>query len=112
MDRRTRQGDGYLLAADGKAAGAVRHHAFTLRRTDGSAQVRLVRSAGFALAAFRCVEGNDVVALLHGRDARTDVHHDAGTFVTENYREQPFRIRARACEFIFGDGFFHNLNSI
>ena len=41
-----------------------------------------------------------MVALLDGLHARPDVDDDAGALVTEDGREQPFRIGARAREFI------------
>jgi hypothetical protein len=41
-----------------------------------------------------------VVALLHAGHARPRVHHDAGTLVPEDRREQPLRVGARQCEFI------------
>ena len=59
-----------------------------------------MRGAGFALPAFRRVQRNDVVALLQRGHARPDVNDDTRAFVAEHHREQPFRIAARAREFI------------
>ena len=83
-----------------EAAGAVGHHALALRRADRGAEIGLVRGAGFALAAFRRVERDDVVALLQRRDAGADVDDDARAFVAEDHREQAFGIAARTREFI------------
>jgi hypothetical protein len=47
------------------------------------------------LPALRRVEGDDVVALLHARDPRTDIDDDAGALMAQNGGEQPFRIGAR-----------------
>src|SRR5882672_1535458 len=89
-----------LLAADGKAARAVRHHALALRRADRGAEIGLAREAGFALAAFRRVERNDVIALLYRCDAGPDVNNNTRAFMTEDHRKESFRVRARAREFI------------
>src|ERR1019366_8993629 len=60
-------------AVAGKARGAIRHHTFALRRADRRAEIGLLRQAGFALAAFRRVERDDVIALLQGRHDRPDL---------------------------------------
>src|SRR6185503_3376329 len=88
------------LLADREAAGTVRHHSLALRRADRRAEIGLARQARLALPAFRCVERDDVIALLERRDAWADVDHYAGAFVSEDHREQPLRISARAGEFI------------
>ena len=88
------------LLADGKAAGPVGHDALALGRANRGAQVGLLREAGFALAAFRRVERNDVIALLDRGDAGPDIDHDARAFMAENDREQSFRIRSGAREFV------------
>ena len=51
-------------------------------------------------AALGRVERDDVVALLHAGDARADVDDDAGAFVAEDGREEPFGIGARAGELV------------
>src|SRR5581483_6878848 len=88
------------LLADGEAAGAVRHDPLALRRTDRGAQVGLPGKAGFALATFRRVERNDVIALLHRGDPGADVHDHSGALVPENDGEQAFRVRAGTRELI------------
>ena len=89
-----------LVLADREARRAVRHHALTLRGPDRGAEICLARQAGRTLAAFRRVKRNDVVALLQRRDARTNVHYDAGAFVAENGREDAFGIGTGKREFI------------
>jgi hypothetical protein len=89
-----------LLAAEGEARGAVRHHALALGGSDGRAQVGLAREAGGALPAFRRVKRDDVVALFHAGHARPDIDDDAGAFVAEDRREQTFRVGARERELV------------
>jgi hypothetical protein len=52
------------------------------------------------LPAFRRVQRDDVIALLHAGDALADVDHDAPAFMTEDRRKQSFRIGAGQCEFV------------
>jgi hypothetical protein len=70
-----------------KARGAVGHQALALGGADRGAEIGLARQAGRALPAFRRVQRNDVIALLHAGDAAADVDHDAGALMTENCRE-------------------------
>src|SRR5882672_4914804 len=88
------------LAAHRKAALAVWHHALSLRRADRRAQIGLARQAGLALAAFRRVERDDVVALAHGGDARAHLHYDSCTLVAEDRRKQALGVAARARELV------------
>jgi hypothetical protein len=52
------------------------------------------------LAAFRRVERNDVIALLHARHAGADVEDDAGALVAEDGGKQALRIGARERELV------------
>ncbi len=88
------------LAVDREPAGAVRHHALALGRADRGAKIGLARSAGLALAAFRRVERDHVVAFLQRLHAGTDVDDDARAFVAEDHREQALGIRAGARELV------------
>jgi hypothetical protein len=54
----------------------------------------VLRQTRRALPAFRRIERNDVVALLHAGHTRPDIDDDAGALVAEDGREQSFRIRA------------------
>src|SRR5450830_30955 len=83
------------LTVDGKARGGVRHQATALGRADRLAQVRFLRQAELALAAFRRVQGNDVVILFQAFHARAHVDDDAGAFMAEDGREDAFRVGAR-----------------
>ena len=89
-----------LLALVGEARGAVRHQALALGGADGGAQVGLARQAGRALAAFRRVERDDVVALLHRGDAGSDIDNDARALMAEDRREQALGVRAREGELV------------
>src|SRR5882757_2367305 len=86
--------------ADGEAAGPIGHEPLALRGAYGGAEVGFLRGAGFALAAFGSVEGDHVIALLHGGHAGSDIDDDSGSFVAENRGEQALRVGARAREFI------------
>src|SRR5262245_53400703 len=89
-----------LLAVEREARGAVGHDALTLRRADGGAQIGLARQTRRALPAFRRIERNDVVALLHAGHTRPHIDHDAGALVAEDGREQSFRIGAGERELV------------
>src|SRR5207253_1313942 len=89
-----------LVLADGEAAGAVRHYALALGGADGGAEAGLARCAGVALAAFRCVERNDVVALLDRGDAGADVDDDTSAFMAEDRGKKTFRIGTREGEIV------------
>ncbi|MPN43710.1 hypothetical protein SDC9_191270 [bioreactor metagenome] len=82
------------LAVLAEAAGAVRHQAFALGGADRLAQVGLARQAELALAAFRGIERNHMVADSDRGHAFADRFNDAAPFVTEDGRKDPFRIGA------------------
>src|SRR3546814_6082406 len=82
------------LALVRKAAAAIRHQAFALRGADRRAEIGLVRGAALALAAFRCVQRNHVIAFLQAFHVGTDVDDDAGALVAEDRREDAFRVGA------------------
>src|SRR5690606_7007974 len=63
-------------------------------------EIGLPRQAGRALAAFRRVERDDVVALAEAGHARADLDHHAGALVAENRREEPLRIGAGERELV------------
>ena len=88
------------LATDREARRAVRHDALALGRADRRAEIGLARQAGRAFAAFRRVERDDVVALLHRRHASPNVDHHAGALVAQNRREQALRIGTRKREVV------------
>ena len=89
-----------LAALEREARGSVRHHARALGRADLLAQVGLAREAVFALAAFRRVERDHVVARFERTHTRADLDHDAGALVTEDRREQALRVLAREGELV------------
>jgi hypothetical protein len=99
-ERRTAHVMVQLLAVEREPRGAVRHHALALRAADRGAEIGLAREARRALPAFRRVERDDVVALLHRGHARPDVDHDARALVAEDCREQPFGVGARQRELV------------
>ena len=88
------------LATQREAAGAVGHYAFALRGTNRRAEIGLARQARFALAALGGVQRDDVIALLYRGDTGTDVNDDAGALVTQDRREQAFRIATGTREFV------------
>jgi hypothetical protein len=83
------------LAVQRKAAGGIGHQAAPLGAADGLAQVGLLRQAEFALAAFRRVQRDDMVVAAQGGHARADVAHHARALVSQDRREDAFRIGAR-----------------
>ncbi len=90
----------HVLAVQLEPRGAVGHHALALGRADRLAQVGFGVQAVFALPAFGRVQGDDVVALLQGRDAGADLDHHAGTLVAQDGGKDAFRIGARQGEFV------------
>jgi hypothetical protein len=77
-----------------------RHQPFALGSANGGAKIGLVRGARFALPALGRVERNHMIAFTQRGHARSEVDHDARPFVSQNRGKQPFRIRARAREFV------------
>src|SRR3569623_1487429 len=88
------------LALIREPARAIGHEALALRRADRRAQVRLARDAGFALPALRRVDLNHVIAGLQRGHTRAHLDDNARSFVTEDRREHPLGIRARARELV------------
>ena len=88
------------VLADREARGAVGHHALPLRGADRGAEVGLARQAGWALAAFGRVKGNDVIALAQARHPGPDIDHDASPLMAENGGKQALRIGAREGEIV------------
>jgi len=82
--------DGLALVAE--PAGAVRHQALALRRADRRAQVGLAGKAAFALATFRRVERDDMVARLYRSDAGADLAHHASALMPQHRREDPLAV--------------------
>ena len=83
-----------LVTVERKAAAAVGHEPLALGDTDRLAEVGLGVEAVLAGAALRRVKGDHMIALLETGDPRPAVDHDAGAFVSENGREEAFRIAA------------------
>ena len=79
-------------AASGEPGAAVRHHALALGAADRLAEIRLARRAELALAAFRRVERDHVVAGYDGRHAGTDLLDDRAALVAEDGGEEPLRV--------------------
>ena len=81
-----------------EAAGTVWHQALPLSRTNRLTQVGFARSTELTLAAFGGVQRNHMVAHLNTGDAFTDRFNNTATFVTQNRREDTFRIITRQSE--------------
>jgi len=60
----------------------------------------VLRGATLALAAFGCVQGDNVVAFFDRLDAGSHVDDDARAFMPEHDGKQTLGISARASEFI------------
>ena len=78
----------------GKAAGAIRHQALALGRTNGGAEVGFARQARRAFAAFGRIKRNDVIAHFQRFHPRPHGNHHARPFMAQNGRKQPFGISA------------------
>ena len=72
---------------------AVRHQALALRCADRGAQVRLAGQAAFALAAFRRVERDHMIARLHAGHAGADFAHDARALMAQHAREDALGVQ-------------------
>ena len=90
----------YLVAAHRETAATVGHDALALGVADRRAQIGFARQAGFALAAFRNVERNYVIALFQGLHARAAIHDHASAFVAQNGRENAFWVGTRQRELV------------
>jgi hypothetical protein len=77
-----------------EAAGAVRHVTGPDGGGDGLAQIGFRRGAVFAIAAFRDVQRNDMIARLQRLHARAAFHHDATALMAEDAGKGAFRIVA------------------
>ncbi len=73
-----------LLTAEAEAAAAIGHQTLTLRGPDRLAKIGLLAEAVVALAAFGCVERNDVIALFQAGDVGPGIDHHAGAFMAED----------------------------
>ena len=82
------------LTAQRKARRAVGHNPMALSFADRAAKIGFTGQAEFTLAALRRVQGNHVIPGDKGRHTGTDLPNDAGAFVTQNRRENTFRITA------------------
>src|SRR6185437_14517194 len=90
----------HRLALHREAARAVGHQALALRGPDRGAQIGLARQTALALPALGCVERNHVVALLERLNAGSHIDHDARTFMSQDGREESFRVRPREREMV------------
>lgn len=82
------------LALVAEPGGTVGHQPLALGRADRGAQVGLARKAAFALAAFRGVQGDDMIARLDRRHARADLAHDPGAFMAEHAGEDSLAVES------------------
>ena len=73
--------------------GAVGHQALALGGADRGAEVGLLAQAAFALAAFRRVERDHMIAGLDRGDARAHLADDAGAFMAEDRGENSFAVK-------------------
>ena len=77
-----------------EARRAIGHQPLALRGADGGAQVGLAGKAAFALAAFRRVERDHVIARCHAAHPGTNLAHDAGAFMAQDRREYALAVLA------------------
>src|SRR5665213_2993184 len=82
------------LALVAEARGAVGHQALALGGADRGAEIGLLAQAAFALAAFRGVERDHMIARLHRGDAQPDLADDAGALMAEDRGKDPLAVEA------------------
>ncbi len=82
------------LAVIAEAAGAVRHHAFTLGGAHRAAQVGFAGLAEFALTALGGIQRNHVIAHLNRGHTLAHRLDDAATLVAENAGEDTLAVLA------------------
>ena len=85
------------LALVGEAAGAIRHHALALGRTDRGAEIGLLAQAAFALTAFRRVERDHMVAGFDRVDPLPDFADDARALMPEDRGKDSLAVKAVEC---------------
>ena len=83
-----------------KTRGSVGQQTLALSNTDRLAQVRLAREAVFALAAFRCIQWNNVIADFQRCDTFAYLKHDACAFMPQNGGKDAFGVVTRTGEFV------------
>src|SRR5476649_606145 len=83
------------LAVFEETGGAVWHQTFALRGTYCLTEVGFARFTEFALATFRGVERNHMIAHCHAGDTFTDRFYYTAAFVAEDRREDAFWVFAR-----------------
>src|SRR5712672_4203353 len=82
------------LALIAKARGAVRHQPLALGGADRGAEIGFLAQAAFALAAFRRVKRDHMIARLHRNHACADLANNAGALMTEDRRKDSFAVEA------------------
>ena len=88
----------HWLAPDAESTGSIRHQSLTLSGANRLAKVGLLRQAIFALPAFGRVQRDYMISRLETCHAGPHFYNDAGAFMSENRRKQPFRIVTRQGE--------------
>src|SRR4029453_18835388 len=90
----------HRIAPQRKAAGAIGHHALSLRGANRRAQIRLAGQARLALPTLGRIERNDVIAFLDAGHSRADVDDDTRSLVAQDRGKQALGVGAGACEFV------------
>ena len=84
--------DGLTLI--GKSRRAIRHQSLALRGANCGAEIGFAREAAFALAAFRRVKRDHVIAGFDALNAGADLDNNARAFMAENAGKHAFAIQA------------------
>src|SRR5712672_2804038 len=82
------------LAPVAKARGAVRHQPLALGGADRGAEIGFLAQAAFALAAFRRVKRDHMIARLHRNHTCSDLANNAGALMAEDRRKDSFAVEA------------------
>src|ERR1700694_4698730 len=84
--------DWFAVVAEARCA--IRHHSLALRRADGGTEIGFAAQTAFALAAFRRVKRDYVIAGLYRGDACSDLTNNPRALMTEDRRKDSFAVEA------------------
>src|SRR5258705_5114103 len=87
--------DRFAVVAEARCT--IRHHPLALRRADGGTEIGLAAQTAFALAAFRRVNRDHVIARLYRGDACSDLPNNPRALMAEDRRKDSFAVEAVEC---------------
>src|SRR5215217_773066 len=82
------------LSVIAEARCAIGHQSLALGRADCGTKIGFAAQAAFALAAFRSVKRNHMIAGLYRGDARAHLTNNPSTLMTEDRRKDSFAVES------------------